>query len=183
MKEDSVVVRVAGPEDEKYAAIIAQETEASAVSRGTGISRRSPASIVQKMQEGKAVIAVTATGEWAGFSCIETWGNNEFVSNSGLIVSPKFRKAGIATRIKRKIFRLSRTRFPLAKVFTITTALAVMKLNARLGFDTVTFNEITHDRRFWEGCKSCVNYGILQSKDQKHCLCTAMLYIPKTRII
>lgn len=174
-----ITVRMATCEDAVYAKIITDEMEASARTRGCGISKRSPAAIIKKMKEGKAVIALTSKNEWVGFSYIEVWENREFVSNSGLIVSPAFRKCGIAKAIKEKIFDLSRQRFPYAKVFSITTGLAVMKMNAKLGFETVTFNEITKEKKFWEGCKSCVNYQTLKSKDCKNCFCTAMLFTPE----
>jgi hypothetical protein len=179
MKTDSIIVRVADAADSKYAKQITEETERSALLRGSGISKRTPASVIQKMLDGKAVIAITADGRWAGFSYIESWGNGEFVSNSGLIVAPAFRNSGIARLIKNEIFRLSRKKYPDASIFSITTGLAIMKLNARLGFKTVTFNEITQERKFWSGCKSCVNYSILKGKHFRNCLCTAMLYEPR----
>jgi hypothetical protein len=176
MGPEEFIFRIAGKADERYAREIAEETERSATQRGTGISKRPAESIIQKMREGKAVVAVTNDGQWAGFSYMEVWNKGEFVSNSGLIVSPAFRSLGVATGIKKEIFRLSRNRYPNAKIFSITTALAILKMNARLGFQTVTFNEITQEPLFWEGCKSCVNYDILRSKQCKNCLCTAMLY-------
>ena len=130
------------------------------------------------MIQGKAIIALTDTNEWVGFSYIEVWANGEFVSNSGLIVAPAYRGAGIASTIKAKTFELAKTMYPAAKIFSITTGLAIMKMNARLGFETVTFNEITQEDTFWTGCRSCVNYGILKSKNHQQCLCTAMLYTP-----
>ncbi|WP_200837173.1 hypothetical protein [Dyadobacter sp. 3J3] len=174
-----IAVRMATCDDAVFAKIITDEMEASARTRGCGISKRSPAAIIKKMKEGKAVIALTSKNEWVGFSYIEVWQNREFVSNSGLIVSPDFRKCGIAKAIKEKIFDLSRQRFPNAKVFSITTGLAVMKMNTKLGFETVTYNEITKEKKFWEGCKSCVNYQTLKSKDCKNCFCTAMLFTPE----
>ena len=57
---------------------------ASAQARGTGIARRTPEYIEMKINEGKAVIAVTKDGEWVGFCYIETW-EGEYVANSGLI--------------------------------------------------------------------------------------------------
>ncbi len=155
--------------------------EASAIIRGSGISKRSPESIIKKMEEGKAVIAITKDNRWVGFSYIEVWANGEFVSNSGLIVSPVFRGEGVARLIKDEIFELSKEMYPEAKIFSITTGLAIMKMNARLGFETVTFNEIVHDEKFWDGCKSCVNYLILEGKHCKNCLCTAMLYTPHAK--
>lgn len=152
--------------------------ENSARVRGTGIAKRSPEYIIQKMMEGKAVIAVTDTGIWAGFSYIETWSHGEFVANSGLIVNPEFRGHGVAKGVKTRIFKLSRKLFPQAKIFGLTTGLAVMKINSDLGYEPVTYSELTQDESFWEGCRSCVNYDILVQKQRNNCLCTAMLYLP-----
>ena len=152
--------------------------EASAKARGTGIARRSPEYIAEKMEQGKAVIALGDNGDWIGFCYIETW-QGEYVANSGLIVAPQYRKAGLAKSIKKKIFALSRQKYPEAKIFGLTTGLAVMKINSDLGYEPVTYSQLTNDEQFWAGCKSCVNYDILMSKERKNCLCTAMLYDPK----
>jgi len=151
----------------------------SAQARGTGIAKRSPEYIKQKMAEGKAVIALTKENQWVGFCYIEAWDHEKFVANSGLIVAPEFRKSGIAKTIKHKIFALSRKKYPEAKIFGLTTGLAVMKINSDLGYEPVTYSELTDDDNFWAGCKSCVNYDILMSKNRKNCMCTAMLYDPK----
>jgi len=153
--------------------------ESSALARGTGIAKRSPEYIEQKIDEGKAVIAVTTEGKWVGFCYIETWSHGEYVANSGLIVTPEYRKSGVAKSIKKRIFDLSREKYPNAKIFGLTTGLAVMKINSELGYEPVTYSELTQDEEFWSGCKSCVNYDILMSKDRKNCMCTAMLYDPK----
>lgn len=174
----TVMVREANSDDVHYAKIITDEMESSARARGTGIAKRSPDYVALKMREGKAVIAVTDQGEWVGFCYIEAWGHEQFVANSGLIVAPAFRKSGVATQIKRRIFNLSRTKFPNAKIFGLTTGLAVMKMNSELGYVPVTYSELTDDEEFWAGCKSCVNFEILTSKGRKNCLCTAMLFDP-----
>lgn len=161
-----------------FAQIICDEMASSAKARGTGIAKRSPDYIQQKMREGKAVIAFDKEGIWAGFCYIETWSHGGYVANSGLIVSPAFRKSGLARAIKHKIFGLSRKLYPNAKIFGLTTGLAVMKINSELGYEPVTYSELTQDEEFWAGCKSCVNYDILMSKERKNCLCTAMLYNP-----
>ena len=124
-------------------------------------------------------MAFSAEREWAGFCYIETWSNKEYVANSGLIVAKKFRKDGLAKAIKQKIFSYSREKYPNAKLFGLTTGLAVMKINSSLGYKPVTYSELTQDEVFWSGCKSCVNFEILNSKDRKNCLCTAMLYNPE----
>jgi GNAT superfamily N-acetyltransferase len=172
------IIRVAIPEDKKYALFITDEMASSALARGTGIARRSPEYVQQKMDEGKAVIALTETGEWVGFCYIEAWGHDQFVANSGLIVSPAFRGHGVATAIKNRIFELSREKYPHAKIFGLTTGLAVMKINSELGYKPVTYSELTDDDQFWKGCQSCVNYEILMSRGRINCFCTAMLYDP-----
>ena len=141
------------------------------------ISKRSPEYVKQKMIERKAVIALCEK-EFAGFSYIESWGNKKFVANSGLIVSDKFRGHGLAKRIKRRIFDLSREMFPEAKIFSVTTGEAVMKLNNELGYRPVAFSSLTDDEAFWKGCESCVNFDILQRNGRRMCLCTGMLYDP-----
>jgi hypothetical protein len=173
------IVEVADNSHAPYAQQICDEMASSAKARGTGIAKRSPDYIVQKMNEGKAVIALTPEGKWAGFCYIETWGHGSYVANSGLIVSPDLRKSGLAKRIKKQIFELSRKKYPDAKIFGLTTGLAVMKINSELGYEPVTYSELTDDDAFWAGCKSCVNYEILMSKERKNCLCTAMLYDPQ----
>ena len=177
--EPNIIVRLADSGDISYAATITDEMASSAKARGTGIAKRSPEYVSQKIQEGKSVIALTATGEWVGFCYIEAWQHGQFVANSGLIVAPAYRKTGIAKKIKQTIFQLSRERYPDAKLFGLTTGLAVMKINSELGYEPVTYSELTADEEFWAGCKSCVNYDILMSKDRKNCMCTAMLYEPK----
>ncbi|HVZ57896.1 MAG TPA: GNAT family N-acetyltransferase [Chitinophagaceae bacterium] len=179
MDNQSIIIRVAIPGDKAYAKTITDEMESSAKARGTGIAKRSPEYIEQKIEEGKAVIAVTREGEWVGFCYIETWSHGEYVANSGLIVAPAYRKTGVARSIKRRIFDLSREKYPTAKIFGLTTGLAVMKINSELGYEPVTYSELTQDEAFWAGCKSCVNYDILTSKERKNCLCTAMLFDPK----
>ena len=178
MSEQNIIIRVANSNDSIHAVAITTCMEESAKARGTGIAKRSPEYIIKKMQEGKAVIAHADSGEWVGFCYIETWSHGAFVANSGLIVSPEYRKSGVAKSIKKKIFELSRTLYPGAKIFGLTTGLAVMKINSELGYEPVTYSELTQDEEFWAGCKSCVNYDILISKERKNCMCTAMLYDP-----
>ncbi|GAB2816482.1 GNAT family N-acetyltransferase [Ferruginibacter profundus] len=178
MENSNITIRVATANDKHYAKTITDEMESSARARGTGIAKRSPEYIEKKMTEDKAVIALTSDGKWVGFCYIEVW-KGEYVANSGLIVAPEFRKSGVAKQIKKRIFDLSREKYPEAKIFGLTTGLAVMKINSELGYEPVTYSELTDDEQFWAGCKSCVNYDILMSKDRKNCMCTAMLYDPK----
>lgn len=175
---DGFVVSVASEAFLPFAEQICKEIEESAKARGTGIAKRNPEYIKQKMREGKAVIALTDDGELAGFCYIESWGHDKFVANSGLIVVPKFRMGGLASTIKEEAFNLSLRKFPGAKLFGLTTSTAVMKINSLLGYKKVQFSELTDDEEFWKGCSSCVNYDILTSTNRKHCLCTGMLFDP-----
>jgi len=177
--EQKIIVRVAHSGDASFANAITDEMASSAKARGTGIAKRSPDYVAAKINEGKSVIAYTEEGTWVGFCYIEAWQHGQFVANSGLIVAPAFRKTGIAKKIKQTIFQLSREKYPNAKIFGLTTGLAVMKINSELGYEPVTYSELTDDEEFWAGCKSCVNYDILMSKERKNCMCTAMLYEPK----
>lgn len=179
MPEFSVVV--ASPEHFKYAEDICNEMAESAKARGTGIAKRTPDYIKKQMEAGKAVIALAKEGKEikvAGFCYIERWEAKKYAANSGLLVFPAYRKHGLARKIKLEAFKLSRKRYPNAKLFGLTTSLAVMKINSELGYHPVTFEQLTQDDEFWKGCQSCVNYEILQSKDRKNCLCTAMLFDP-----
>ncbi len=164
----------------KYAQIICDTIEESAKVRGTGIAKRTPEYINKKLQNGNAVIALEGDN-FAGFCYIEVWGHEKYVANSGLIVHPDYRERGLAKDIKKAIFDLSRKKFPNAKIFGITTGLAVMKINYDLGYRPVTFSELTDDPEFWKGCQTCKNFDILTRTERKMCLCTGMLYDPAAK--
>jgi len=152
----------------------------SAKIRGTGIARRTPEYITTKMEKGNAVIALEGD-QFAGFCYIEVWGHGKYVAHSGLIVAPEFRGKGLAKKIKKTVFELSLQKFPEAKVFGITTGMAVMKINYELGYKPVHFSELTDDPEFWKGCQTCKNFDILTRTEQKMCLCTGMLYDPQQK--
>lgn len=178
-KSHKVKITVATEKHLNYSEQICQVIAESAKVRGTGIAKREPAYIEQKIRDGKAVIAIAENGKLAGFCYIESWGKDKrFVANSGLIVDPEFRGLGLGNRVKKAAFDLSREKFPDSKLFGITTSPAVMKINYHLGYRPVSFHELTDDDEFWDGCKSCANYDILTRTKRLHCLCTAMLYDP-----
>ena len=172
---------VAGPEHEVYVDTILQTIADAAKVRGTGIAKRTHEYLTIKMKEAKAVIALSG-GRFAGFSYIETWGNKEYVTTSGLIVHPDFRGRGVAKRIKDMTFSLARTRWPHAKIFSLTSGAAVMKMNTDLGYQPVTFADLTDDEAFWRGCEGCVNVDILKRTDRRYCICTAMLFDPTEQL-
>ena len=163
-----------------YADIICQTIEEAAQVRGTGIAKRKPDYVITKMKRGNAVIALDGE-QFAGFCYIEAWSHGKFVANSGLIVHPDYRKQGLAKKIKKVVFEHSITKFPDYKVFSITTGLAVMKMNSDLGYKPVTFSELTNDQSFWKGCQTCKNFDVLTRTEQKMCLCTGMLYDPSKK--
>lgn len=174
---EKIDVIVAGEEHLPYVPIILTTIENAAKVRGTGIARRNPAYVEQKMHEGKAIIALCGD-DFAGFCYIETWSDKNFVANSGLIVADKYRNLGLATRIKLRAVELCHERYPNSKIFSLTTGAKVMKMNTDLGFRPVTFADLTSDDAFWKGCQTCVNYDVLCRTERKMCLCTGLLYDP-----
>jgi len=174
----NIQILVATEEHLKYVDEVNDAIDHASKERGTGIARRTYEYIADKMLAGKAIIALDGGITFAGFCYVETWGDKSFVANSGLIVVKEYRSIGLATEIKRKAFALSRKKYPEAKIFGLTTGLAVMKINHELGYRPVTFSELTDDEEFWKGCQSCVNYDILQRTGKSKCLCTGMVYDP-----
>lgn len=177
-EEVNIQVLIADESHINYVQTILDTIEAAAKVRGTGIAKRTPEYVQTKMKEGKAIIALADGNEFAGFCYIESWGNKQFVANSGLIVVENFRQHGLAKRIKTKAFSLARAMFPDAKVFGLTSGAAVMKINTDLGYVPVSFAQLTDDDAFWRGCEGCVNYDVLKRTDRKYCICTAMLFDP-----
>ena len=177
-----MTIRVATAADAQYAAQLCQWYVDSAKTRGTGIAKREPDYVATKMASGDGIIAFI-DGGLAGFCYIETFDDKTFVVNSGLIVNAEIRKGGVGRAIKQAVFELSRSKYPQAKIFGITTSLAVMKINTDLGYEPVTFSELTTSEDFWKGCKSCKNYGILMENERKLCLCTGMLFDTPEKLV
>jgi len=181
--DNEISVLVAGAEHEVYVDTILNTIADAAKVRGTGIAKRTHEYVTKKMLEAKAVIALRKSdGRFAGFSYIETWDNMQYVTTSGLIVHPDFRGLGLAKRIKDLTFTLARTRWPHAKIFSLTSGAAVMKMNTELGYKPVTFAELTDDEAFWKGCEGCVNVDVLHRTDRKYCICTGMLFDPEEHL-
>ena len=179
ISEVEIEVIVADASHEKYVDEILETISVAAKVRGTGIAKRTHEYVAQKMREGKAVIALAGEEkEFAGFCYIESWGNKQYVANSGLIVVDKFRRRGLAKRIKKTAFELSRKMWPDAKLFGLTSGGAVMRINTELGYVPVPFAELTDDEAFWKGCQGCINHDILERTGRRYCICTAMLYDP-----
>ena len=172
------IVKVADKSHIRFAEDVCNELAYASQKRNSGLAKREPEYIIEKINAGKAVIALTEEGDFAGFSYIESWGGKSFVANSGLIVAHKYRGMGLSRLIKEQTFILSRKLFPNAKIFTLTTSGAVMRLNYEFGFRPVPFGELTSDPEFWKGCEGGRNCVILENNDYKRCICTGLLYDP-----
>ena len=181
MEAEEIQVLVADASHEKYVDTILNTIAEAAKVRGTGIARRTHEYLLTKLKEAKAVIALQGD-KFAGFSYIETWGNKQYVTTSGLIVHPDFRGIGLAKRIKDMTFSLARTRWPNAKIFSLTSGAAVMAMNTQLGYKPVTFADLTDDEAFWKGCEGCINVDVLHRTNRKYCICTGMLYDPEEHL-
>lgn len=178
VKVEDIQVLVADAEHEVYVDTIIDTIREAARKRGTGIAERTHEYVATKMREGKAVLALHGD-RFVGFSYIETWGDRHYVTTSGLIVHPDYQGMGIAKRIKDYTFTLARLRWPHAKIFSLTSGDAVMKMNTALGYVPVSFNQLTDDDAFWHGCRGCINHEILEAKNRKFCVCTGMLWDPE----
>ncbi len=179
--KDNIQVIVADASHEKYVDTILKTISDAAKVRGTGIAKRTHEYLATKMKEAKAVIALDGD-KFAGFSYIETWGNKQYVTTSGLIVHPDYRGLGLSKRIKNLTFTLARVRWPQAKIFSLTSGSAVMKMNTQLGYHPVTFSDLTDDEAFWRGCEGCINVDVLHRTNRRYCICTAMLYDPEEHL-
>ena len=178
---EEIKVMVADESHIKYVDIILETIAEAAKVRGTGIAKRSTEYVATTMRAAKAVIALQGD-KFAGFSYIETWGNKQYVTTSGLIVHPDFRGLGLAKKIKNVTFTLARKRWPHAKIFSLTSGSAVMKMNTQLGYLPVTFNDLTDDESFWRGCEGCINADVLHRTNRRYCICTAMLFDPEENL-
>lgn len=166
-QEHNCIVRIATSEDYKYIGVIIEEMTLSAAKRGVHIIPRTPEYIMEKMNAGLAVIAINPENdEWVGFCCIEVWAHGKYVANSGLIVSPQYRGIGISRDIKITLFKQCRSKFPAARLFSLSTSPAVQHVNEELGYKVIPHADMLKDKFFLQGCTSWVNYvGLMNDKE------------------
>jgi hypothetical protein len=170
-----ISIEIGNQNHEKYAYVISKMIVFAAQKKGTTIALRNQEYILDKIKKGKAVIALD--GEiLVGFCYFQNWENDEYIAHSGLIINENYLGKGLSRKIKKQIFDLSRQKFPKGKIFGLTTSKAVIKINYELGYETVKYNQLTKDDKFWEGCKSCINYKLLSISKRENCKCTGMLY-------
>ncbi len=170
-------IEIASKQHEKYASIIAKMIERAAQKNGTILALRKPKFILEKIIQGKSVIALDGDIV-VGFCYFQNWENNAFIAHSGLIINENYLGRGLSKKIKKLIFDVSRQKFPKAKIFGLTTSPAVIKINHELGYQSVTYNQLTDDEDFWKGCQTCSNYPQLVQAKRKKCKCTGMLMDP-----
>ena len=80
MNINDITVKFAEPEDAKHAELIVRLIYESALQRGTGIAKRSPEYIANKINGGKSVVALHGD-RLVGFSYLESWGHGDFVAS------------------------------------------------------------------------------------------------------
>ena len=173
-----ISVEVASEEHIPYIKDILAAIYEASQDKNNSIVMRDPDYLAAKMKEGKAVIAL-CDGDFAGFCYIECWEEERYVANSGLIVKPEYRGQHLASRIKKKIFEVSREMFPNACIFSITKSQAVKKMNTALGFKQAPYEELTSDPKFWKGCDTCPYFPELLANNYKSCQCTGLLFSPE----
>lgn len=173
------IITLADDRHYEFSAGIAGAISDSAIRRGIEAPARTPDYILDKMKTGLAVIATDPLHEkWMGFSYLEVWDHKRYVANSGLFVPEEYRGIGIPRDIKAEIFRISRSRYPFARLFSLSTSPSVIKSNIELGFQLVTHQEILSDPWFSEGCNSWLNYAAMMTASETPLPHLAMVYDP-----
>jgi len=170
------IIEIASEKHSIYEEDICKAREETAKYYGIGISKKKSDFVKSKLSDGNAIIATDEDGNFAGFQYIKPWEQERFVFNSRLFLNPKYRETDLAQQIHKKIFELSRTKYPNAKVFVVTALIEEIKTNLAAGFKPTAFSELIDDKEWWNGCQECANYDVLTRNNRQRCLCTGMLY-------
>lgn len=171
----TVVVRAATPSDEDRADE-ASRLIADAAARHD-VARRDPELLRQKIRDGRAALAL-ADDRLVGFGYYAEWEGGRFVSHSGLVVNEDWQGHGVGRQLKETLFEASRALFPAAVTLSLTTSPAVEALNLSLGFEHCSFDDMTHDPGFWDGCRTCRNYAQVR-REGRRCCCFGMRRLPR----
>lgn len=145
--------------------------------KSIGINLKKGQYIGEKIIKGDAIIA-TKQGRLAGFCYLRNRNNDDYVSISGIVVVPQFRRLGLAKMMIEEIFQVARKKYPKAKLFSLTTSPEVMRINSIHGYKTVNYSKLSTSNKFWAECSDCLNYNFLQKNNNTRCLCSAMLFNP-----
>ncbi len=119
MEQHQFKILIADASHQDFAQIICDEMESSAMARGTGIAKRSPDYIQQKMRDEQGRYRLyKKTGSGAGFCYIkELRSHGEYVANFRADhLFPAVPEERRPEQIKRKMVELSRTTYPEAKI-------------------------------------------------------------------
>ncbi|OJV39207.1 MAG: hypothetical protein BGO29_03055 [Bacteroidales bacterium 36-12] len=163
--QDRYIIKIANQSDFKYLPDIIDEINRSAKERETGIVDRTVGYLKRKINEGFAVIIIDKNNnEWVAFSSLEVWFHDRYVSNTALIVRPKYRGNGLLKILKTRIVQLAKELFPNATLFSLTASPAILKANLQLGYTEVPFDYFRNDELFIEGNESEVDYFQLMNK-------------------
>jgi N-acetylglutamate synthase-like GNAT family acetyltransferase len=145
--------------------------------KSIGLTLKSGKYIGKKIIQGEAVIA-TKQGRLAGICYLRHRDDDNFISISGVVVVPQFRKMGLAKMMINEIFEMARNKYPKAKIFSLTTSPEVMRINSLSGYKPINYSKLSSSDKFWNECSDCPNFHFLKKNNNTRCLCSAMLFNP-----
>lgn len=123
-------VLVATEEHTPFAQAICDEMAESAKARGTGIAKRTPEYVANQDACRQGGDCLSQRRNLGRFQLHRVLGTGRLMfANSGLIINPKFRKPGFGQSHQDRDFSCRSRCSKAAKLFGLTTGLAVMKIN------------------------------------------------------
>ncbi len=149
----------------------------AATEKSRGLNIMSAEYIADKILKGDAIVA-TKNGELAGFCYLRRRKKGTYVSISGIVLIPKYRKGGLSKAIVKEAFELAREKYPEAKIFSLSTSPTIARINSENGYKPINYSKLSTSADFWASCSNCLNYQTLKSNNYARCLCSAMLFNP-----
>jgi len=171
------LISIPSPEHISFSKEIENLLKEAAAEKSRGLNIKNSDYIEKKILSGDAIIA-TKDGELAGFCYLRRRKNTDYVSVSGIVIMPKYRKIGLSKLIINEAFELARTKYPEAKIFCLTTSPTFMRVSSELGYKPISYSKLSTSQEFWNACSDCLNYSTLKSNNNSRCLCSAMLFDP-----